>query len=165
MSSAPCLEVTKKVIFLLYWNFKHLQNLLISIWSKAERKLHINFLYIFNIVPEKLFHKSDGVHTKLDMILYLCNAFTYRAKSGTLSSQAWPEGTCTVSGKCHLLVKKCDQILLIPFYITLPKIPSIMLQPIQLCWWAWLDYIIAPCMFPNITITGSTAHLVPCKNK
>ncbi len=123
--------------------------------QKESYKLFI-FL-IFNIVPEKLFHKSDGVHTKLDMRLYLCNAFTYRAKSGTLSSQAWPEGTCTVSGKCHLLVKKCDQILLIPFYITLPKRTSIMLQPIQLCWWAWLDYIIAPCMFPKITITGSAA--------
>lgn len=126
---------------------------------------------IFNIVHEKLFHKSDGVHTKLDVRLYLCKAFTYRAKFGTLSSQAWPEGTCTVSGKCHLLVKKCEKlifevILLIPFYTTLPKRTTIMLQtnPTLLVGLARLHNCCLHVSYWNHH-NRIYCHLVPRKNK
>ncbi len=156
MSSAPCLEVTKiktKIIILKFQTspkFAHINMRL------CRKKVTLFFFYIqyrsWEIVSQIWWCAHQIGHETISL---QCFHISSKIWYSVITSMTWgymysfwkvpPTGQEMWPNSAHSILHH------------FAKIPSIMLQPIQLCWWAWLDYIIAPCMFPKITITGSTA--------
>lgn len=59
-------------------------------------------------IIEKCLHDFYDKQTKSDLGLFLCKALVHWDKSWYMSSQAWPEATCTDSAQHRLLAKNYD---------------------------------------------------------
>ena len=69
----------------------------------------------FESVSQTVFDKHANefyvVLAKIDIMLYLRNALSYSDQTWYMSSQAWPEATCSVSAQRHLLVRRYEKWL------------------------------------------------------